>query len=339
MKTIAEWPWQFYTTSPTTMILHPPATPDSESQFRVRKQNDVACEGDDNNPSLPHPLDLPACLPWCIILSCACTFALFCVFLGVFRDEMQPSTISRMTWNVNLLDWMAPTHKAWLPILSPSIRGDSNSHTADQLPALIQGHRILHYNCLRMRLRGWCRSNRRRKRKRMLLLWCRRPMLLLSRQWHPHTRHGNGSHILTKSTLDRLRPVRIHKRRTATTAVDMRHGRCFHSQIHGMTTGALHTSGTSHVHQQSPASSTYQLRHHLCSTMRRHTGDRATQGTSHITSSLWIYQQRMTASTYQLTLCSSCSSLHLLIRHHNNNNSSHLFSFLSLSLLPSSSPQ
>jgi hypothetical protein len=156
-------------------------------------------------------------------------------------------------------------------------------------------------------------------------------MLLLSRQWHPHTRHGNGSHILTKSTLDRLRPVRIHKRRTATTAVDMRHGRCFHSQIHGMTTGALHTSGTSHVHQQSPASSTYQLRHHLCSTMRRHTGDRATQGTSHITSSLWIYQQRMTASTYQLTLCSSCSSLHLLIRHHNNNSSSHLFSFLSLS--------
>ncbi len=169
-------------------------------------------------------------------------------------------------------------------------------------------------------------------------------MLLLSRQWHPHTRHGNGSHILTKSTLDRLRPVCIHKRHTATTAVDMRHGRCFHSQIHSMTTGALHTSGTSHVHQQSPASSTYQLCHHLCSssTMRRHTGDRATQGTSHITSSLWIYQQRMTASTYQLSLCSSSSSLHLLIRHHNNNNNNNnslLFSFLSLSLLPSSSPQ
>ncbi len=64
------------------MILHPPATPDSESQFRVRKQNDVACEGNDNNPSLPHPLDLPACLPAVVYNSILCLY--LCIVLCFF---------------------------------------------------------------------------------------------------------------------------------------------------------------------------------------------------------------------------------------------------------------
>jgi hypothetical protein len=106
-------------------------------------------------------------------------------------------------------------------------------------------------------------------------------LLLLGRQRQSHIRHGNGGHILTKSTLDWVSPICVHQHGTTTPTIDMRHRRRrrrrrrrLHSQIHRVTTGALHASGTSHVHQQSPTSATNQLRHRLCA-MRRHGSHRA----------------------------------------------------------------
>jgi len=101
-----------------------------------------------------------------------------------------------------------------------------------------------------------------------------------------------------------------------------RRRRRLHSQIHGVTTGALYASGTSHVHQQSPTSATNQLRHRLCA-MRRHGSHRAAQRTSHITGTRWIRQQSMTTATYQLSLL--LRSLHrlLLIRHHHHHHHHH----------------
>lgn len=112
-----------------------------------------------------------------------------------------------------------------------------------------------------------------------------------------------------------------------------RRRRRLHSQIHRVTTGALHASGTSHVHQQSPTSATNQLRHRLCA-MRRHGSHRAAQRTSHITGSRWIHQQSVTTATYQLSLL--LRSLHrlLLIRHHHHHyhrNESPQISLLSFS--------
>lgn len=109
-----------------------------------------------------------------------------------------------------------------------------------------------------------------------------------------------------------------------------RRRRRLHSQIHRVTTGALHASGTSHVHQQSPTSATNQLRHRLCA-MRRHGSHRAAQRTSHITGSRWIHQQSVTTATYQLSLL--LRSLHrlLLIRHHLHHKESTKISLLSFS--------
>jgi hypothetical protein len=104
-----------------------------------------------------------------------------------------------------------------------------------------------------------------------------------------------------------------------------RRRRRLHSQIHRVTTGASHASGTAHVHQQSPTSATNQLRHHLCAT-RRHVSHRAAQYTFHVTGSRWIHQQSVTTATYQ-------RSLHrlLLIRHHLHHKESTKISLLSFS--------
>jgi hypothetical protein len=209
--------------------------------------------------------------------------------------------------------------------LSPSFSGYSHGHIADQLAVLIQGHRILHYDCLCMRLLRSCGLWGRKRSRRILRWWwcrcCWMPLLLLlGRQRQSHIRHGNGGHILTKRTLDWVSTICVHEHGTTTPTIDMRHRRRrrrLHSQIHRVTTGALHASGTSHVHQQSPTSATNQLRHRLCA-MRRHGSHRAAQGTSHITGSRWIHQQSVTTATYQLSLL--LRSLHrlLLIRHHHN---------------------
>jgi hypothetical protein len=104
-----------------------------------------------------------------------------------------------------------------------------------------------------------------------------------------------------------------------------RRRRRLHSQIHRLTTDALHASGTAHVHQQSPTSATNQLRHRLCAT-RRHVSHRAAQYTFHVTGSRWIHQQSVTTATYQ-------RSLHrlLLIRHQLHHKESTKISLLSFS--------
>ncbi len=290
---------------------------------------DPTCEW--HNPLFPHaPVDsvCPPCVFYHVPVPRVSGFLGFLAFLhrcsAIFCYLKQGMEVQIIGFRV-VADPLA---------LSPSLSGYSHGHIADQLAVLIQGHRILHYDCLCMRLLRSCRHWGRKRSRRILRWWwcwcCWMPLLLLlllGRQRQSHIRHGNGGHILTKRTLDWVSPICVHEHGTTTPTIDMRHRRRrrrrrLHSQIHGVTTGALYASGTSHVHQQSPTSATNQLRHRLCA-MRRHGSHRAAQRTSHITGTRWIHQQSMTTATYQLSLL--LRSLHrlLLIRHHHHHHHHH----------------
>lgn len=173
----------------------------------------------------------------------------------------------------------------------PPISGNPDGHITDEFATFVHSHGILHHHSLRMRWRD------RRKRCGRLLTWRKSLLLLLLlRKRDTHVsgrRHGNSRDELTERAFDALGAVRVHERHPAAAAIDVRHLRGFHGQVHGVAAGALHAGGAPHVHEQRPTPCAHELRH--LGPVGRHLSDGVAKRASHIAGAVRVDQQRATA--------------------------------------------